>query len=40
LYDVEDEFRGRSEPEHLTRLRLRPTRCNEGGSGRAYDGVC
>ena len=24
----------------LTRLRLRPTRCKEDGSGRAYDGVC
>jgi len=22
----------------LTRLRLRPTRCKEGGSGRAYEG--
>jgi hypothetical protein len=24
----------------LTRLRLRPTRCKVGGSGRACDGVC
>jgi len=24
--------------ENLTRLRLRPTRCKEGGSGRAYEG--
>jgi len=27
-------------PQCLTRLRLRPTRCKEIGSGRAYDGVC
>jgi hypothetical protein len=26
--------------ETLTRLRLRPTRCKQEGSGRAYDGVC
>ena len=26
--------------EYLTRLCLRPTRCNRDGSGRAYDGVC
>ena len=26
--------------EHLTRLRLRPTRCKQDGSGRAQEGVC
>jgi integrase len=36
-HSAASEFRRRY---GLTRLRLRPTRCKEDGSGRAYDGVC
>ncbi len=36
----ERSIRGVLDTEGLTRLRLRPTRCKQEGSGRAYDGVC
>ena len=35
-----DHFVWEQAVKGLTRLRLRPTRCKQEGSGRAYDGVC